>query len=209
MSKGIIVRVPGGGMPAGKIIMIEGSTVSADGRAAAIDAGTIVSYIEASPAQVGDLVDLTVDPTNVAKGIIIRTPGNVISGVIPDNVEVGPADVITLNAASLEGTITVNGGIITIIGGTTLSGVITAPVAGSVILIDQKCAIDGAMMVKTASIVSVRNSTFNGRLSTNGTNFTAVETCTIKGRLEVVNAKDCYSAGNQVDGSDGSGACRH
>src|SRR5437899_2065782 len=129
MAKGIVVKRPGG-MEAGRIIVIEGGFVSADGRAAAIDAGTIVSYIEESKAQVGDLVDVTVDSTNNGKGITVTAPGKVQTGEIADPLEVGPNDNITINAGIFEGTITLNGGVLTIIGGTTISGMISAPVAG-------------------------------------------------------------------------------
>jgi hypothetical protein len=207
MARGIVVGKPGAGMPNGRIIMIEGVVPSGDGRAAAIDPGTVVQFTENTSAQIGYLVDCTVT-NNIATGIVTQTPGTVLTGPQADSITVASGQVITLKACTLEGKVTINGGTAILIGGTTIDGKVEAPVAGSVLLVDNQCVINGKLEVNTASLVSVRNSTIDGKLTTNGTNFTAVTGCTIIGKLEVINSNDCYTANNNVDGVDNSGNCR-
>jgi hypothetical protein len=208
MARGIVVTKPGGGMPNGKIIVSDGSSVitpAGGGGAVAADPGTVVPYVEDS-AELGDVVDFTYDG-RLASALQTAIKGTVITGPYTDNVVVGLGECYLITGGNLEGKISVNGGILVVVGNSYLTGKVESATAGSFILFNQQSTVEGKLDISGASTLSYRNSTVEGKLTTNGTLFTAVNSSTIHGKLEVLNAKICQCIGNTVVGDTNTPGC--
>jgi hypothetical protein len=120
MARGIVVGKPSGGTGtavAGKIIVTEGAASSdpASGVAAAIEAGTIINFRETNATAVGDIADFNITD-GVGTGLNTVIAGTVLTGTITDNVVVAAGQAVTIKGGTLEGKITVNGGILAVIG---------------------------------------------------------------------------------------------
>ena len=203
MSKGVIVRRPGGAMPTGKIIVVE--NFSANG--VIFKPGTVVSYTEVNVSEEGDVVDFSHDG-RLASGIISSIKGTVITGDYDPDLTINVGQSYLISAGILKGVhITVSGGYLVVVQNSEIRGRITSSVPNSCILIDNGTTMNGDINVDGASILSVKNSTTAGSISSDGSTFTNVTDNVIRGNLSVTNAVECNCIPNNVTGNTNTPGC--
>lgn len=207
MAKGIVVKKPSGPDPYGRIMVSDPTDSSGHGITIVSEIGSIVTYTETNNSAEGDVVDFNYDGKE-ASGLTTSIKGTVISGTYQPDITVKAGESVLLSGAVLNGVlITVNGGILTVINNTVIKGRIVSTVDGSFIAISDGTAMNGNFEISGASTFSLKNSTSQGSLVSTGSDYAAVTGCTIKGKLEVLNAKVCKCSGNTVSGDINTPGC--
>lgn len=201
MSRGIVAGKPNSGNPNGKVMVTEGAIDPTQ----PLEPGTILKYTEQPKANDGDLADFDIDPaTGMPINIVQATAGIVYTGDVTGDITVGAGQSVMLKAAIYEGTIINNGGYLTIVNQSVVSGKIQSATAGSYIFMNGS-SFDGKLESSNGGYLSVVNSSVTGKLTSNGNKFVAVQGCTITGKSEVVNAASTNCSGNTLNGSPISG----
>lgn len=219
MARGIITKKPGSGSPTGRIIVSDptngdsfggisgGGSDSASAETTSVYVGEEIPYTEITPSNEGDVVDFVYDG-KIAIGIRTAVKGTVITGTYQPDITVGKGESVLLTAATLNGVlITVNGGTLTVVNNTVIKGRIVSAVDNSCILISDGTSMNGNFDISAASSFSMQNVTSQGSITSNGNTYVSVTGCTIKGKLEVLNAKVCKCSGNTVSGGTNTPGC--
>jgi hypothetical protein len=209
MARGIVASKPGGmgGSASGRLIVSQDAGAPAAG-IPPMDAGTNVQFIEVIKANVGDIVDFNVGADGMASNITLIKTGTLISGSYQDNITVAAGESILIGStANVEGTILLNGGLLTITDSSYVSGKIESSIDGSYMFVDNACTIEGKVEMTGASTMSIKNSTIEGKISSMNNTFAAVQGCTVNGKLEVLNAVTCKTFGNTVLGQVNTPGC--
>lgn len=210
MARGIITKKPGGSTPTGRILVTD-PTESADGRPVdtlvPVQLGQLVDYTETSTSEEGDVVDFAYDGKQ-ASNLNTTTKATIISGTYQPDITINKGESVLLNAATLNGVlITVNGGCLAVINNTVIKGRIVSTVDGSSVAISDGTQMNGNFEVSGVSSFSLQNSTSQGSILSSGNKYASVIGCTIKGKLEVLNAKVCNCSGNTVTGGTNTPGC--
>jgi hypothetical protein len=199
MARGIITKKPVGGGAAGRLIVTE---VVSDptGKMAPLEPGKVVEFkLDQSP-DIGSLVEFNIDPgTGMPPDLKpTGTRATVITGDAAD-INVGKGEYYFLDAAKVEGGIDVNGGVIIIANGSTVSGKISGVTMDSYILING-ASTDGKVESSNGGYLSMDGCTTIGKISSTANKIAIVTNCNIMGKLEVLRAGQCFLSGNTVQG---------
>lgn len=219
MAKGIVGKKPGGGAT-GRIIVTDptsgdglggisdgGSSDVVGGTDPSLVVGQIVPYTEDSQSVVGDVVDFQYDGSS-ASHLNTTSKATVITGTYQPDITINKNESVLLTAATLNGVlITINGGCLVVIDASVIKGRIVSSVDGSCSVISDGTQMNGNFEFSGASSFSMANSTTQGSVVSNGNNYASVVGCTIKGKLEVLNAKSCNCSGNTVTGGTNTPGC--
>ena len=202
MARGIVTSKPTGGTTgntAGRIIISDTKSVAAStsgGAAVTYELGSEVQFLKDFPANVGDLVDFSTDPTGQVYINSVVAAGKVINGSTDSVVVSGSAPVLI--TGTIDGKVTVSGGIALISAAQLNSKLESSTVNSYLLAIDS--TVSGKVELTGASYLSLRNTTIEGKVSSDGSIYTTVRKCQIEGSLEVINTNDCHCSDNTVDG---------
>jgi hypothetical protein len=217
MARGIITTKPTGAggtgaTTAGKIIVTEGTVASHDGTgdatpaALALETGSTISYPSGTTEKEGDLVDFSIDAASGTAKInsVVKT-GTLITNST-ENIIVSAGQSVVI-AGTVEGKVTVNGGILAIAEKSKIGGKLESSTAGSYIFANS-AIISAKVEIIGASYVSLQGTTIEAKVTSDGTNYTSVKDCIINGSLDVINSADCKCSGNTVDGKTNTPNCK-
>jgi len=106
---------------------------------------------------------------------------------------------VLLSGAKIEGGIDVSSGVLAIANGSTFSGKIKGITADATIIINGS-ATDGKIESNNGGTLGMDTVNTVGKVTSTGNAFTAVQNCTIAGKLEVLRATKCVLRNNTVQG---------
>ncbi len=169
--------------------------------------GSTVSFTQSTNSNVGDLVDFSIGADGNAAGISTLTAGRVITGEHRGDHTVAAGESVVLLNAHIGGNVKVEGGILTITGTSHMEKNVGSLVANSYIFIDGRVHIEKNVEMKAAGYLIVNGAEVEGNVNSDGSIFTSVSNCRIKGGLQIINAVSCKSSANNVSGRTNTTGC--
>ena len=201
-------KPPAPGVP-GTIIITdnEGDTIcSGLGSTAPVGCspGDEIRYNESIGENEGDLVSFTYnnDPATgevTATGVTKLADGTLITGPHNDKLDIGANEAVTVNGGTVDGKVTLTGGVFVVINGGTIDGKITSD-ANSTVIIDGNSTVDGKVESTRATGLVLRDSNILGKVTSTSDEFVTITNCNIDGKLEIANPGSCEESGNVVTG---------
>lgn len=203
MGKGIVANKPTLGSNTGRLMVTDGTDLKP-----VAAPGTITKYDEINKANDGDLVSFTIDPaTGMPSKMVQDSVGKVYSGDVSEDITVGAGESVLLKDANYEGTIENNGGYLTVVGQSTLTGIIRAKTASAFIMMNG-ANFTGKLESSNGGSLSVVSSTVTGKITSSGNAYVGIQNCTLAGQSNVTGAATSNCFGNTLNGSPISGCGR-
>lgn len=199
MARGIIVKRPGGGSPNGRMVTTEVIS-DPNGRMPSILPGKILEYPPNNTPEIGDVVEFVYDPaTGYGDRLNTVTKAIIYTGESAQDLDIPKGQYVLLNAAKIEGGITVSGGVLAIANASSFSGKISGVTADSTIIINGSST-EGKVESNNNGFLTMDTVNSLGKVTSTSNAITTVQNCVISGKLEVLGAAQCFLANNTVQG---------